>query len=406
MADTLTGFWRLYESRCHLVQQDALRERGRRLQNIIQARSEIDSGPIEQIKVKQRSARRRDAWLQLQSQVLQRQASLKNLVGSDADFEHVDAGEWIPVAEIEFPVLPLSIRDATRRGIENRPEVRRATESLRAAANDIEVSRNELLPRLDAVIDAYLSGLNGNRDVARSFGDQFSRGGPGLSASLQYNLPISQRLARSKYRTALQRYRQRSEELRESIQLVHTDVETSLIRWHVSQQLIHSKRDTLATAIEEERILTARWKTVGGDGGRAGVVLESVLDAQQRRAEAEQSLVTAYVDQVIALISLQRAMGTLLIDEQIQPSRDSAGDVRFDTTGFVPGVSVSSPTHPPVHSPSGRVGLPEPERERTPRRLPPAISPSPMSLVESGSLEALPADQDGLIQLAPAEGNP
>ncbi len=54
-----------------------------------------------------------------------------------------------------------------------------------------------------------------------------------------------------------------------------------------------SKQKLLVTAVEEETVLTRRWEMMAGDGGTVGVVLENLLDAQQRRTDAEREWVTA-----------------------------------------------------------------------------------------------------------------
>ena len=60
---------------------------------------------------------------------------------------------------------------------------------------------------------------------------------------------------------------------------------------------------------------------VGGDGSRVGLVLENLLDAQQRRTDAEREYVTMQSDYMLSLVELQRAMGTLLQYEGINAVR-------------------------------------------------------------------------------------
>ena len=61
---------------------------------------------------------------------------------------------------------------------------------------------------------------------------------------------------------------------------------------------------------------------MAGDGGNVGVVLANLLDAQQRRTQAEHEWVTARTEYQISFVDLQRAMGTLLINEAITPVRN------------------------------------------------------------------------------------
>ena len=59
-----------------------------------------------------------------------------------------------------------------------------------------------MTPKLTAVVDTYLSGLNGNYDVVESFTDQFTTGGPGMLAGVLYDMPYGRCAAKSRYREA------------------------------------------------------------------------------------------------------------------------------------------------------------------------------------------------------------
>ena len=72
-----------------------------------------------------------------------------------------------------------------------------------------------------------------------------------------------------------------------------------------------TKHRLLVTAIDEEDILTRRWEMMAGDGGTVGVVLENLLDAQQRRTDAEREWITVQTQYLTSLVELQRAMGHL-----------------------------------------------------------------------------------------------
>lgn len=325
IADVINAYWRLYELRCHLLQQTELLKRGERIEEILIARHDFDSARIEMAKARQRVARRVDRRLQIYAAIAKQQTQLAALVGADELAGAAGKLELIPIQTPVFPELEIELRDAVLQGIENRPEVRAATEELESAALSIRVTRVELLPELTAVVDTYLMGLNGSSDVLRSFGDQFTRGGPGISAGIQYELPVGRRAARSRHREAHHRYQQRSEELREAIQLTRAEIETAIISIDTAIAQQRTKRRLLETAIEEETVLTRRWEMMGGDGAAVGTVLENLLDAQQRRTEAEREWTTAQVQYRTSLVELQRGMGTLLTREGIRPVKEQCG---------------------------------------------------------------------------------
>ena len=330
--EVINSYWQLYQRRCYLMQQDRLIERGLKIQQLVEGRSQFDSSRIEIAKTRQRIARRTDQRLQLSAELLIEQARLAAFIGSEHLLGEASQLEFIPLESPVFPEFNLELRDAVLQGIENRPEVRAAAADLESAGLSIRVTRNELLPNLSAVVDTYLAGLNGGSRVGASFIDQFTETGPGISAGLLYEMPQGRRAALSRHREAHHRYQQKSEELRETIRVTRLQIETALINFNRSVSQQHTKRQLLITAIEEEDILTRRWEMMAGDGGNVGTVLETLLDAQQRRTDAEREWVTSQSEYLIAFVDLQRAMGTLLTYEGIIPTRTSYhGPIAWDS---------------------------------------------------------------------------
>ena len=336
VTQVIASYWRLYELRCHLLQQHALLERGERIQKILSARDDYDSSRIELAKARQRVARRIDRQLQLTAEIRKQQVQLAALIGAEELRGTGGTLELIPLSTSTFPEVDIDLHDALVQGIENRPEVRSATVALEQAALSVQVTKTELMPLVTGVVNTYLAGLNGNNRVLDSLTDQFTQGGPGISAALQYDRPNGQRAARSRHRQAHHRYRQRSEELREMIQGTRADIESALINVDTAKQQRATKQRLLAAAAEEEKVLTARWEMMGSDGAAVGTVLENLLDAQQRRTDAEREWTSAKVRYTTSLVELQRAMGTLLIKHSIEPVRHGRhAGVHFQVLGGV-----------------------------------------------------------------------
>ncbi len=319
LVETLTAFWRLLERRSHLVQQVALIERGQNIAAMVNARADFDSAPLQRVKVARRLASDNDRLIELRAEVQRLQVSLRTLVGSPLLTSLDESIELIPLAQVNIPDEPLALRDCIVRGLEYRADIQSATQQLASAGLEVNVSRNELMPRLSAVFEAYLSGLNANNNIGQSFLDQYTEGGPGVTAALTYNLPWGQRAAKSRYRESRYRYQQRSDELRDALLTARREIETSVIRVRASAELRQSKARTLAAAAQEEDIAMQRWTMLAGDGGPTALILEDLLETQKRRTDAEQTYVSAQVSYVLEMIALQQAMGTFLIREGIEP---------------------------------------------------------------------------------------
>jgi hypothetical protein len=74
-----------------------------------------------------------------------------------------------------------------------------------------------------------------------------------------------------------------------------------------------SKFQALIAAETESSYLEDRWKVLPGADRGTTLLLEDLLDSQQRLADAEGEFVTSQVAYSIALIRVRRSMGTLLI---------------------------------------------------------------------------------------------
>ena len=312
ISEVVAAYWRLYELRCHYLQTVELLNRGKHIEAFLTARMDFDAGEIELSKVRGRIARRVDREVRLRAEIKKQQAALAVLVGSEALTTAMSRMEMIPTDMPNMPISTWELRDAVQTGIENRTEIRAATAQLEAAALSIRVTRAELEPQLSAVFETYLAGLNGNNGVFNSWTDQFTQGGPGLAAGLQYDLPYGRRAAKSRHREAQHRYQLRSEELREIVQQSQAEIEIALVAVNAAIESQETKKNLLETAVVEEEILTGRWEALAGDGSSVGLVLETLLDAQSRRTDAERELVSAQTEYVVAVVQLQRAMGVLL----------------------------------------------------------------------------------------------
>ncbi|WP_158222804.1 TolC family protein [Rhodopirellula sp. MGV] len=331
IADVISAYWKLYEIRAQVAQQRALMNRSESLVKILNSRKDFDAARIEIVKARQRMARRNDQLIEFEAELSRLQSRLSTLVGSQALSGTDRDLELIPVSLPEFSDETWSLRDAMAQALEYRPEIRAAMNDVELSALELRISKVELQPQLNWVFNGYLSQLNGSSRVARSFGEQFANA-PGISTALEFELPQGRRSARASQREALLRSKQRTEKLREVIQQTQFEVETALIDIARFSKQRRIKIDVLEMAIDEETILTVNWQLIGGDDSRVGIKLENLLDAQQRRADAEKDLVASESAYMTALMRLQRAMGTLLVNEGVHPHQSHCtGDIEFLT---------------------------------------------------------------------------
>lgn len=319
LSGSISGFWRLYEARCHLVQRRQSLTQGEEIARMIVGRSDFDSGALEMAKARSRIARRRDSVLEAQRIVNNQQILLIQAVGSTA----LCADEPLELIPSGLPVCPpvnIPIREAVMTGVNNRPEVRSAALDVESAALAVAISRRDLLPKLDAVVSGYLAGLNGDYDVGRSFTDQF-RNEPGASFGVVMERPVGNRAAKSKLRASQHRYLELTERYRDAVSNTATEISLAIKNLETLVQQSYTKAEILSAATLQESLIRQRWETLGTDGRFAALVLEDLLEQQELRTAAEADFVSNQINYLLALVELHRAMGTLLIAEGLEMSR-------------------------------------------------------------------------------------
>jgi len=319
VADVMKGFWRLYESRCHLLQKRESLQRGEEIAKLIESRADFDSGRLELAKVRSRLARRYDLVIEAEKNVFNHQVLLMQIVGSPV-MPPGTAIELIPNGMPYCSPLTIDPRDAILTGVNNRSDIRAAALNLESAALEISISRRDLLPQLDAVVSAYLAGLNGNNAIGTSFIDQFENV-PGFSGGLVYERPYGNRVAKSKLRASQQKYLEMSERYREAVSITSAEVAIATRNLNTVSAQAAVKSEVLEATVKQELLVRERWKTMGTDGRYAALVLEDLLEQQEARTVAEAEYVSNHVNYLIGLIDLQKTMGTLLIAEGLEPIR-------------------------------------------------------------------------------------
>ena len=94
--------------------------------------------------------------------------------------------------------LPAAVETA----LQQRPEVAQAIQQIQAAGVRLQMTRNELLPALNLVLETYVAGLRGNSDIEQAWLDQYREGEPSYSVALQYERPFGNRAAQAARRAS------------------------------------------------------------------------------------------------------------------------------------------------------------------------------------------------------------
>ena len=339
------AYWDLYRSRVIYLQRRRVYDRAQYILETLGGREEVDALQRQVNRAKAAVASRRSEIVRAQSAIRNAESRLRLLV-NDPQYLDLSTIELVPIESPRVDHMPLSLSGSLQQALQYRPDISQAVHDLRAAGVRIGVSQNELLPKLDLVLSTYVAGLAGNHDILKAWGNQYADGRPGYTSGLQFEMPLGNRAAKARLDRRQWELTKAVYDFRTVVETGLTDVELSVREAETSYLEMLGKFQLVIAAETESSYLEDRWKVLpGGDRGTT-LLLEDLLDAQQRQADAEGEFVQSQVAYSIALIRVRRAMGVLLIAQN--PTR------------------YAEPTSDPVHPdeiPSARVTVPEPETD-------------------------------------------
>ena len=255
----------------------------------------------------------------------------------------------------------------------------------------MNLTKNELLPALDVVLETYVAGLRGDSAIGVAWTDQFSAGGPSYTAGLQFEVPLQNREAKARFLKRALEMRQLQSQLQSTLNALQLEVEVAVREVETSYQEVRARFESMRASMGEVQFIEERWALLPGDDRSAALYLEDLLAAQDRLALAEFEFANAQVSYNLSLSDLKRANGTLLQCEQIEvnkieddgipslllckgtPAQAEAGVVVVPTTG-----PETHPGDPAVMT------IPAAERPLTPQPLPVTSGPVTSGPVTSG----------------------
>ena len=310
------SYWDLYQQRVTLLQKRKLYEQALRILEELNARRDVDVLESQIAKASAAVATREADTIRFAAYVRNAEAKLRALV-NDPRLVAVPGLELVPREPPGRSYRDPNLQDSLLRALERRPEINQLGKEIRAANVREEVSRNELLPVLNLILSSYMSGLQGDSDIGGAFGDQFTVGRPTYSAGLLFEVPYGNRAAKARLQQRRLELRRLTNQLEATVLNVRAEVEMAVREVATTYREMVSKYHAMSASEVEIMYLRERWRLLPGDGQVAGVVLEDLLNAQERLSKSESSFVAALVAYNIALVNLHRVTGTLLEYEEI-----------------------------------------------------------------------------------------
>lgn len=304
-------YWALYAARVTYLQKARLVEETGKVTDELRARQQVDAKQTQLFRAQSALAERRSDLVRTEAAVRNAQDRLRALT-SDPELLNSPESELIPGDRLILSSSPVDPQAAAQSALRNRPEINQAFLQLRAATIRENMSKNELLPELNLVLQGSLGGLTGD-DMITANGREFTEGGPGYGIGFVLSFPLENNIARA-------RHERRQIETRQQINQVKTTIDSVLLEVKVSAREVatayretQAKYEAVRAFTEDLTTLEARRKLQDlRDESQISNYLDTVLDAQDRRAAAEEEFIRAAANYQISIVNLERAKGHLL----------------------------------------------------------------------------------------------
>lgn len=325
-------YWALYAARVTYLQKAKLVEETARVTDELKARQKVDAQQSQLFRAESALASRRSDLIRSEAAIRNAQDRLKALT-SDPSLLASANTELIPGDRLVLTASAVDATQAAAAALDNRPEINQAFLQLRAATLREKMQRNELLPELNLVLQGSLGGLSAG-DHADAYGKQFNQGGPGLSAGFVFSIPLENNIARARLERRRLELRQQLDQLKTTIDSVFLEVKISAREATTAYRETQAKYSAVKAftadveSIEARRTLQTASPAPGADEtARTSVFLDTLLDAQDRRSNAEEEFIRAAANYQIAIVNLERAKGQLLAysDVTVIRSKDEKG---------------------------------------------------------------------------------
>ena len=312
LVDVTTAYWELYQARAEWLQRNRLLASAQEMQTVLQARGAVDSQQRQILRANVAVAKRRSDLVRIETRIRNAQSKLRLLTG-DRQFAQFAQYEMVPVERPLMQSIELSTRDATLTALDNRPDIVQSLQQMHAVSTRVGAARNQVLPRLDLLLSSYVSGLDSGTNTFGAIGRQFSEGGPTYSAGLIFERPWGNRANQARLRRNRWEWTRSYAEFQQTTEAAMTEVEIAVRETQtLFNELIAKQQSTMAAAREVD-YLRQRWTHLPDPNENAILLIENLLDAQERLADEERSLVRSQVAHALSWVTLRKAMGVLLV---------------------------------------------------------------------------------------------
>ena len=316
LLEVARAYWGLYMERAIMVQKQRLAKEINSVYKKLYSRLENDAQPATVARTKALLTSRQLDADRAEFAVYNAQSRLATLV-EDVDLLSASGKEIVTFqAPSNYPFV-LSLDKVFQSSLKNRKEIQASALQLHSAIINLNRAKNEILPDLDLFAQTYVDGLEGDYAFDKAYSDQFSEGRPSYNVGVRFEYPIGNNSAEA-------RLVRRRIELRQMLHQLDLTVRNILLEVSVSYRNVikninevASRYEIMQSSLDEIDDLTKQVDFQLSGDASYDELLYRLMDASERRAEAEKQFSFSQLTFNLSLISLRKAMGTLVTSQDI-----------------------------------------------------------------------------------------
>ncbi len=331
----VNAYWNLYYTRSVWLQKQNNVNRGQAILNILEKRRDLDSTPSQIARARAAVLLRKTELANARRDIQNAETEINRLIGT-IRVGMTNTIELVPSESPNFLMVNNSPEQVASDALHHRPEIREAFQRAKVTSVQLEISKNELMPELSLLLGTYFSALEGDSGVFRALQRQYSETTPGYYAGLKFKYPLRNRAAKSRRDQTAVRLARVQDEIDQISQTVISESQVALRRLDSAYQTLKSAAQAIKAAEADLKQQNKRWEAFGlvegdlSEGQNPTTILDQLLDAQQRLANAELTFSRAELEFKAAEIGLRRVTGKLLQHQKIEFGRTGESPTRIE----------------------------------------------------------------------------
>lgn len=320
LAEVTEIYWELVRARSEYLQRQKLLASAEAILANLQGRSEVDTLDRQIYRAQAAVAGRRAEIARSRTSIRNSESRLRLMV-NEPNLINARGMEFLPVdlpmvAPGSFDSSGLELADALSTALQHRTDISRSIREVSAANVRLGVAKNDALPQLDLVVGSYVAGLDGDSDAFNSWVRQFRNGRPGFNVGFEFEMPSGNRAARAREQRRRWEVTRSLHQFRSVVETGLTEVELAVREVETARRELEGRYYAMVAANNETEYLLDRWVTLPGLEDSPTLLLEDLLESQERLANEEAAYSRAQFDYANSTVQLKLAMGTLFQVQQ------------------------------------------------------------------------------------------